>query len=78
MGQLNFEMETNASEELVKLNFSLKDANKRLLLKDIIRARKHGFVNKFSTEEEGLNTVEDLSSTEGIVSLTIQARGSTQ
>ena len=75
MGQLNFEMETNASEELVKLNFSLKDANKRLLFKDIIRARKHGFVNKFSTEEEGLNNVEDLSSTEGIVSLTIQAGG---
>ena len=73
-GQLKFQMESNGSEDKVALNFSLKDASKSLLIQDIIRAKKSGFIDKFSTNDE-LDNVDNVPSTKGTLSLSIQAEG---
>ena len=74
-GQLNFKMESNGSEDKVALNFSLKDASKSLLIQDIIRAKKSGFIDKFSTNDNELDNVDNVPSTKGSLSLSIQAEG---
>ena len=61
----------------LKLNFSLKEANKKLLIKDIIQAKKDGYIDKFSKNEKNNSIKKDSISDEGIVSIAIQAEGPT-
>ena len=72
---LNFDLETNGTEDVVKINFSLKEANKKLLIKDIIQAKKDGYIDKFSNNKKTIVLKEDSISDEGIVSIAIQAEG---
>ena len=73
--QLNFDLDTNGTEDAVKLNFSLKEANKKLLIKDIIQSKKDGYIDKFSNNKKTIVLKEDSISDEGIVSIAIQAEG---
>ena len=73
--QLNFDLETNGTEDVVKLNFSLKEANKQLLIKDIIQAKRDGYIDEFSNNKNTIVLKEDSISDEGIVSIAIQAEG---
>ena len=75
IGQLNFQLETNGSEDVVGLNFSLKDARKNLLLDDINRARNGGFIDKFSATDNDINSKSNSDSSEGLLSISIQAEG---
>ena len=74
--QLNFDLDANGTEDAVKLNFSLKEANKKLLIKDIIQSKKDGYIDKFSNNKKTIIVFkEDSISDEGIVSIAIQAEG---
>ena len=40
-----FDLDANGTEDAGKLNFSLKEANKKLLIKDIIQSKKDGYID---------------------------------
>ena len=73
--QLNFDLEKNGTEDVVKVNFSLKEANKKLLIRDLIRARREGYIDQFSKNEKTIVFKEDSISDKGIVSIAFQAEG---
>ena len=74
-GQLYFETEANGTEELVNLNFSLKDANKGRLIKNIIRAKEAGIFSKFKKEQSEIDLEKETFADEGSLSFAIQAEG---
>ena len=74
-GQLNFESETNGTEDKIKLDFSLKEASKSLLFKNIRRANKASTFKKLSQDENEFILDEDNNSNGGSMSLAIKAEG---
>lgn len=74
-GQLNIEIDSNGSEEISKINFKLRDANKNLLFQDLITAKKQGYFDVFGDQEEEFvsNKFENLG--EGVLNLSLQAEG---
>ena len=73
-GQLNFNLDTNGSQETVKFKFSLKDAKKDLLMRNISESQKKGFIGDFSTNNQDFQSPTNLG---GIVSVSLEAEGPT-
>jgi len=73
-GQLNFNLDTNGSQETVKFKFSLKDAKKDLLMRDISESRKKGFLGDFSTNNQDFQSPANVG---GTVSVSLEAEGPT-
>jgi hypothetical protein len=49
IGQMNFEQESNGSEDTLSFNFSLREANKNAFMNQIILAQKNGSLGNFNT-----------------------------
>ena len=74
--QLNFELHSKNVEETVRFKFSLKEANKSLLLQDFHRAKDGGFLNFISENKKYISSqTSNNNSDEGIISLSLQAEG---
>ncbi|MGB0354480.1 MAG: AsmA-like C-terminal region-containing protein [Opitutales bacterium] len=74
-GQLNIEIDSNGSEEISKINFKLRDANKNLLFQDLITAKKQGYFDVFGDQEDEFVSNKFESPGEGILNLSLQAEG---
>lgn len=73
-GQLNFNLDANGSQETVKFKFSLKDAKKDLLIRDISESQKKGFLGDFSTNNQDSQSPTNLG---GTISVSLEAEGPT-
>ena len=73
-GQLNFNLDSNGSQETVKFKFSLKDAKKGFLMRDISESQKKGYLGDFSTNNQDFQSPTNLA---GTLSVSLEAEGPT-
>jgi hypothetical protein len=75
VGQMNFEQDSNGSEDSLSFNFSLKDANKNILMNQVFLAKKNGLLGDFDPVgvEDRTELVEELE--ESSLSISLNAIG---
>ena len=73
-GQLNFNLDANGSQETVNFKFSLKDAKKVLLMRDIAESQKKGYLGDFRANNQDFQSPNNLA---GTLSVSLEAEGPT-
>ena len=70
----NFNLDAKGSQETVKFKFSLKDAKRDLLIRDISGSQKKGYLGDFSTNNQDSQSPTNLG---GTISVSLEAEGPT-
>tara|TARA_B100001093_G_C26580476_1_gene907039 strand:- start:190 stop:921 length:732 start_codon:yes stop_codon:yes gene_type:complete len=74
-GQMNFELDSNGSEETIKFNFSLKKANNRLIVEQFIKAKEKGFFTDHTDMDQNPEPKSTFKVDSGSLSISLQAQG---
>ena len=74
-GQMNFELDSNGSEETIKFNFSLKKANNRLIVEQFIKAKEKGFFTDHTDKDQNPEPKSTFKVDSGSLTISLQAQG---